>query len=51
MACYSVPGKAECEVKSVYLLWYVHGEDELLIGVYETEDHAAAAEQTPDYVN
>ena len=44
MAYYSVPGKAECEVKSVYLLWYVHGEDELLIGVYETEDHAAAAE-------
>ena len=30
-------------MKSVYLLWYVHGDDELLIGVYETEGNATAA--------
>jgi len=30
-------------VKSVYLLWYVRGDDELLIGVYESDDMASAA--------
>jgi hypothetical protein len=40
VACYPVAEKAHFEMKSVYLLWYVHGDDELLIGVYETEDHA-----------
>lgn len=30
-------------MKSVYLLWHVHGDDEKIIGVYATEGDAAAA--------
>jgi len=36
--------KAECEVNSVYLLWYTRGDDELLIGVYENKAEATAAQ-------
>jgi len=31
------------EAKSVYLLWYSRGDDELLIGVYESKAKATAA--------
>lgn len=44
MACYSVADEAHYAMKSVYLLWYVHGDDELLIGVYESQDYAETAE-------
>src|SRR2546425_1662565 len=36
-------GKRGSAVKSVYLLWHVHGDDEKIIGVYATEGDAAAA--------
>ena len=35
--------KVNREAKSVYLLWYTRGDDELLIGVYEKEAKARAA--------
>jgi hypothetical protein len=42
-------------MKSVYLLWHVHGDDEKVIGVYATEGDAAAAigrlKQNPGFVD
>lgn len=34
----------ESEAKSVYLLWHTRGDDELLVGVYESEAEANAAQ-------
>ncbi len=42
-------------MKSVHLLWHVHDDDEILIGVYETSGDAISAKerlkQKPGFVN
>lgn len=35
---------AKRENKSVYLLWHTRGDEELLVGVYESEAEANAAQ-------
>jgi hypothetical protein len=40
----AMESEAKRETKSVYLLWHTRGDDELLVGVYENEAEANAAQ-------